>query len=80
MTALSKSEPWEARSLKDLKFTKEPRSDYDGNVVDENANGSGARMADKDVAVSIYNLRKMLQGEDFKKVFDSRNRFIGEID
>jgi hypothetical protein len=34
--------------------------------------------ADRDVAASIYNLQKSLQTSDYKKIFDQRNRFIGE--
>ena len=37
-------------------------------------------IAERDLAASIYNLRKVLKTEDFRRVFDSRNRFIGEVD
>ena len=77
MASLSLSEPWERRPLSQM-FAREPRPDWDGNEVDDD--GAGAALAERDVAIGIYNLRKMLQNEDFKKVFDSRNRFIGEID
>lgn len=83
MTSLSNSEPWELRSLSQIGFESEARSDYDGNIVEvDSGSGSGSTntLADKDVAMSIYNLRKTLQNEDFKSVFNSRNRFIGEVD
>ena len=59
--------------------------DYDGNTDEDATNDDGtgktsSSLADRDVASSIYNLRKMLRNEDFMKVFDSRNRFIGELD
>ena len=76
MATLSKSEAWERRSLSQM-FTKEARQDWDGNDVTQE---TSTTLADKDVARSIYNLRKSMQNEDFKKVFDSRNRFIGEVE
>jgi len=80
MTSLSNSEPWELRSLSQIGFESEARSDYDGNIVEVDTSSSTSSLADKDVAMSIYNLRKTLQNEDFKSVFNSRNRFIGEVD
>ena len=78
MTSLSNTEPWERRSLSDIGFESEARSDYDGNlVVDEEGKRT---LAERDLAASIYNLRKVMQNEDFRKVFDARNRFIGEVD
>ena len=59
-------------------FQKEKRTDFDGNVV-EGEDEMDARLSDKEM-MGIYNLRKQLQNDDFKKVFDSRNRFIGEVD
>mmetsp|Transcript_1696 Transcript_1696/g.3495 ORF Transcript_1696/g.3495 Transcript_1696/m.3495 type:complete len:264 (+) Transcript_1696:221-1012(+) len=72
MAALSKSEPWERRSLNQM-FKNE-------NKLEDETSAATKSLVDKDVAMSIYNLRKTLQNEDFKRVFDSRNRFIGEID
>lgn len=78
MTSLSNSEPWERRSLSDIGFESEARSDFDGNLVaDEDVKRT---LAERDLQASIYNLRKVLQTEDFRKVFDPRNRFIGEVD
>jgi hypothetical protein len=78
MSQLSKSEPWEYRPLSQM-FDREPRADYDGNIV-QGENSGGATLADKDLARNILALKKMLQNEDFKRVFDQRNRFIGDIE
>jgi len=81
MTSLSNSEPWELRSLTDIGFESEARSDFDGNLVEVEANGEVKKtIAERDLAASIYNLRKVLKTEDFRRVFDSRNFFIGEVD
>jgi hypothetical protein len=85
MTSLSNSEPWERRSLSDIGFQTEARTDFDGNVVQVVNNDDGNDnlkngLAERDLVASIYNLRKALRNEDFTKVFDSRNRFIGEVD
>ena len=79
MTSLSNTEPWERRSLSDIGFESEARSDYDGNLVVDDEDGKRT-LAERDLAASIYNLRKVMQNEDFRKVFDARNRFIGEVD
>ena len=76
MAALSKSEAWERRSLGQM-FQKEKRVDFDGNVVEEDRDRA---LSEKDLARNIFNLRRQLQDNDFKRVFDDRNRFIGEID
>ena len=78
MATLSKSEPWERRSLSQM-FVKEKGTDWDGNIIDKDEVDRSVIM-DKDVARSVYNLRKSMQTEDFRKVFDPRNRFIGEVD
>jgi len=76
MATLSASEPWERRSLSQM-FDNEARIDYDGNVVEEEKTNT---LAGRDVGASIYNLRKKLQTEDFKKVFNQKNFFIGDMD
>jgi hypothetical protein len=35
-------------------------------------------IAKRDVASSVRNLRKSLQNEDYDKIFDRKNFFIGE--
>jgi len=80
MAAISKSERWERRSLSEM-FEKEARNDFDGlPVAGEQIDKVGTVLADRDVARSIWNLRRSMQNEDFMKVFDSRNRFIGDLD
>ena len=80
MAILSKSEPWERRSLSQM-FVKEKGTDWDGNIIDkDDGDFDKSVIMDKDVARSIYNLRKSMQTEDFRRVFDPRNRFIGEVD
>lgn len=65
MAALSESEEWQVRPLQEV-FENEEKEKSDD------------PFADRDVAASIFNLRKTLQTEDYKKIFDQRNRFIGE--
>jgi len=77
MSEIAAKEAWERRSLTQM-FDKEARKDWDGNDVLNEIDGSV--LADRDVARSIYNLRKSMQNDDFKKVFDPRNRFIGEVE
>jgi hypothetical protein len=64
MAKLSEEEEWEPRSLFDV-FQSETKRDNDP-------------LENRDVAASIYNLRRVLQAEDFQRIFDKRNWFIGE--
>ena len=66
MAELSESEEWEARPLLDV-FQNENKK---ANTKDT--------LADRDVAASIFGLQRVLQTEDFMKIFDKRNRFIGD--
>jgi hypothetical protein len=66
MAAMSEQEVWETRSLLDL----------NDEVPDKST--ASKRLADRDVAASIYNMRKLLQVNDYRKIFDTKNRFIGE--
>lgn len=65
MAKLSEEEEWESRPL--LEVFKSEIEDTSSSMLNE-----------RDVAASIYNLRKTLQMEDYKKIFDKSNRFIGE--
>lgn len=65
MAKLSEAEEWEVRGLLDV-------------FENEQKDSTPDPFADRDVAGSIFNLRKTLQTEDFQKIFDKRNRFIGE--
>lgn len=71
MAALSEIEQWEWRSLSEV-FESEVSDNEDVYSI------ASKQLADKDVAMQIFNLRKTLQDEDYKRIFDKRNRFIGE--
>jgi len=65
MAALSETEDWEARSFGDI------FADDTDDLIDDG-------LASRDVAASIFNLRMRLNDADYRRVFDKRNRFIGE--
>jgi hypothetical protein len=66
MAALSEEEDWELKDLMDV-------------FEDEIADSKGtSTLADRDVAASIFNMRMNMHNEDYRKVFDKRNFFIGE--
>ena len=66
MAALSEEEDWELKDLMDV-------------FEDEIADSKGtSTLADRDVAASILNMRMNMHNEDYRKVFDKRNFFIGE--
>ena len=71
MAALSADEQWEARSLLEV-FESELDEDEDPYSL------ASQQLASRDVAASIRNLRRQMQLGDYQKIFDSRNRFIGE--
>jgi hypothetical protein len=71
MAKLSEEEMWSTRSLGEV-FENELNEDED---VYATAN-KGLRT--RDVAASIYNLRKTMQMGDYQKIFDKSNYFIGE--
>lgn len=71
MAKLSESEPWEVRSLMEV-FQNENEDLEDLYTM------SSKHLAERDVAASIFNLRKGMKTEDYRKIFDSRNFFIGE--
>ena len=73
MAAISEQEDWEMRSLSEV---------FD-NEMDENADVyslASQQLAKRDVAASIWNMRKHLEVADFLKIFDKGNYFIGETD
>ena len=71
MAIMSEAEDWEFRSLLDV-FQNEL-------VEDEDVNSAASRqLANRDVVASIWNLRKAMKTEDYLKIFDKKNRFIGE--
>mmetsp|Transcript_34584 Transcript_34584/g.83871 ORF Transcript_34584/g.83871 Transcript_34584/m.83871 type:complete len:202 (-) Transcript_34584:574-1179(-) len=65
MVELSESEEWEVRPLNQV---------FENEIEDKGDDP----FADRDVAASIFNLRKKMQTDDYMKIFDKRNRFIGE--
>jgi hypothetical protein len=71
MARLSEEEPWEVRSLMEV-FQNE---NADTDMLDTL---SSKNLAERDVAASIFNLRKQMKVEDYRKIFDSRNFCIGE--
>ena len=80
MTQISSTEQWSRRKLSEM-FSKESHLDYAGKSIDDQTiDKVGTVLADRDVVASIWNLRKTLQNEDFARVFDKRNRFIGDLD
>jgi hypothetical protein len=89
MAEISEIEAWEYRSIYEMSDVV----DDDDDDADESLASSQARRRRRsaalkvqsnspqqqtDVMASIYNLRKVLQTEDYRKIFDPRNRFIGE--
>lgn len=71
MAQRSEAEAWERRPLTEV-FDNELEKEDDVYSV------ASQQLADRDVAASIFNLRQQLQTEDYQKIFDKRNRFIGE--
>ena len=65
MAKLSEEEEWESRPLLEV-------------FKNEREKSTEAMGIDRDIGESMYNLRKSLQTEDFRIIFDKRNRFIGE--
>lgn len=71
MAAISEEEDWEARSLSEV-FQSEISEDQDVYST------ASQQLAERDVVASIWGLRQRLQTEDYQRIFDKRNRFIGE--
>lgn len=71
MAAMSEQEEWEYRTLLEV-FE---------NQITENADvysAANQQLAQRDVAASIWNLRKTMQNSDYQRIFDKKNFFIGE--
>ena len=66
MAELSEEEDWEMRGLLDV---------FESEIEEDDVTNS---LANRDVAASIQAMRISMQNEDYKKIFDSRNRWIGE--
>mmetsp|Transcript_57983 Transcript_57983/g.173056 ORF Transcript_57983/g.173056 Transcript_57983/m.173056 type:complete len:217 (-) Transcript_57983:194-844(-) len=72
LAEISGDEEWEVRPLLEV-FQKEVSEDMEDAIRRANK-----QLSERDVVASIWNLRKQLKTEDFDKIFDKRNRFIGE--
>ena len=66
MAALSETEDWELKGLLDVFEDEIEESDV------------AKSLAKRDVAASIFNMRVKMHGADYRRIFDTRNRFIGE--
>ena len=71
MAKKSEEENWKGRRLGEV-FENEINGDEDVYSL------AAQQLGDKDVARSIFNLRKSMKTEDYNRIFDKRNRFIGE--
>lgn len=71
MAKLSEDESWQARPLGEV-FENELDEDEDVYSL------ASKQLGERDVAASIWNLRKTMQAEDYQRIFDKKNRFIGE--
>jgi hypothetical protein len=69
MASLSEQESWEIRRLDDV-FEN----------VAAVSSMAGRTLSEKDAAANIFSLRRQLQDSDFLRIFDKRNRFIGDLD
>jgi hypothetical protein len=71
MAAMSEQEEWQVRSLFEV-FENEM-----GETADVYSQTS-LQLADRDLVAGVWNLRKSMHNDDYAKIFDKRNRFIGE--
>lgn len=71
LAQISEAEDWEVRPLDDV-FENEIGTNEDVYSL------ASRQLAKRDVAASMWNLRKQLHTEDYQRIFDRRNRFIGE--
>eukprot|EP00978_Attheya_sp_CCMP212_P018528 scaffold50805_cov45-Attheya_sp.AAC.2 len=66
MAAMSEQEQWENRSLGEVFENETKAREFKSGHVE------------RDVAMSIFNLRRSMKNEDYKRIFDSKNYLIGE--
>jgi hypothetical protein len=71
LAQMSEHETWRARPLGEV-FENELTDDEDVYAL------ATESLRQRDVAASIFNLRKSMQPQDYKKIFDRKNYFIGE--
>lgn len=73
MAELSENEEWEIRSVLGAFGTNE--EDIENAEIYAKATES---LSDRDAMANMWNLRKKMKTEDYEKIFDRRNFFIGE--
>jgi hypothetical protein len=89
LAAWSEQEEWQSRSILEVFNVTEQQeevSDPFENVETDSprrlaASRTGSRRRDapdRDVVAAIWNLRQSMRNEDFERIFDEKNRFIGE--
>eukprot|EP00979_Chaetoceros_neogracilis_P019119 scaffold11812_cov267-Chaetoceros_neogracile.AAC.1 len=66
MAALSEEEDWELKGMFDVFDDEIEESDVSKNL------------GKRDVAASILNLRRSMHNDDYRRIFDKRNFYIGE--
>ena len=71
MAELSEEEEWEMRSLLDVFEEEFPNEDSERRATDKK---------DRDIAMAMFNLRKRMFNDDYKKIFNSKDWRIGELD
>jgi len=67
MAMLSEAEDWEIRDMFDVFEDETEESEV------------SKQLAKRDVAASLYGLRISMQNEDYSKIFNKRDRWIGEF-
>lgn len=73
MAELSEKEEWEIRSV--LGAFGTDKEDIENAEIYAKATES---LSDRDAMANMWNLRKRMKTEDYEKIFDKRNFFIGE--
>jgi hypothetical protein len=75
MAEISEQEEWEIRSIDQVFQNEENDGRYNKKDLFSLAS---QQLAERDVAASIWNLRQKMHTEDYQKIFDKKNHFIGE--
>ena len=79
MAALSEEEEWEMKSLiMDIDEFEGDEYDENNENIDRKKRGPKSRLADRDVAASIFNLRMRMKDEDYRRIFNKKQFLIGD--
>jgi hypothetical protein len=78
MAALSEQEEWQRRPLYEVFNVIEVASDSSDVQYQPNTSKTSRTLDERDMIASIRNLQQTLHNEDFKRIFDEKNRYIGE--